>query len=137
MTLYDASNSLTLGGKILLIKLMDRDLVSSLITSNKTKYSKKELINALEVSKNLRNHIAHNSFVLNKGPYLKMVNKKDPKLTDLNDEETIKYLFSNLEKILKISSRGKILIKIKKEIKERLKAEEETNTNLIDCILLK
>lgn len=139
MTLFEASSSQTLGGKILLIKLMDRDLVSTLITSKKTKYTKNELINTLETCKKLRNHIAHNFFVLNKGPYLRMVDERIIKKNNFSEEETIKHLFSILEKILKISSRGNILKKIKKEISEKIKNSDDPHVKLshLDCLLLK
>ena len=134
-TLFNIFDSSTLGGKIILVGFFDYKIAESLLTLNRTKHTKKDLINVLEYSKRLRNHVAHNFFVLNKGPYLRMVPNDKSGNTE---QETIGLLFSNLENILKISSRGKVLLKDKKEIEKIInKDTSKIKLSKINCMLLK
>ncbi len=130
--LFDVFNSFTLGWKIEIIRSMDSFVASSLVKSTKTKYGKKDLLTYLEYSRKIRNHVAHNFFVLNKGPYLKMIDKRKIMRNNWSEEDTIKFLFSNLENILKISGRGEIIKKIRKQISNN----KNVNINNLDCTIL-
>ncbi len=133
-TLFEVFYSKTLGGKILLVELMDREIVSNLIKSKTKIFKKSELISLLEYSKRIRNHVAHNFFVLNKGPYLKMIQKSDIKKQNLNsEEENLKFLFSRLETILKINSRANPIKTLRKEIKK----QKYINLKHLDLTILK
>lgn len=132
-TLFEVFYSRTLGGKILLVGLMDRDVSATLIKSNTKKFKKEELISLLEYSKNIRNHVAHNFFVLNKGPYLRMVQKSDISKHGLKDDNSkIQFLFSKIESLLKINSRTHPVRTLRKEIAK----DDKINLKHLDIMIL-
>ena len=117
-TFFEFFYSRTLGGKIILVKFMDRDVATKLIKSHRTKFSKIELISLLEYSRRIRNYLAHNFFVLDEKPYLEMMidSSKDNKLK--TDEEKIEFLFSKLEILLRIHRRQHPIKSVIEEIEE-------------------
>lgn len=92
---------------------------------------------ALESAKKIRNHFAHNYFILNKGPYLKMTRSNE----QVSDHEKIKYLFSNVDTILKISSRNDSLQKVKNSILKEINSDPKlfrgVSLQHFDSLLLK
>lgn len=126
LSVNELFESLTLGGKIIGLSFLDRDFTKDVFTSNRTKFTKKDIISSLEYAKNIRNHLAHSYFVLDEKPYLKMCPPDD----EMNDFEKLSFLFGKVDNILKISSRNNVLKRVKASIKKELKSKTSDNSNI-------
>lgn len=136
-SVFELFESLTLGGKIICLSYLDRDFTKDVFTSNRTKFTKKDIILFLEYSKKIRNHLAHSYFVLDEKPYLKMFSTNE----SLDDSEIISQLFEKVDNILKISSRNNILKRVKASIKKEIQSNTSKKSGIsflhFNSVLLK
>lgn len=134
-TLYYSFNKLTLGSKISLLNIMDSKIIENLIKGRRSKVEKKEFIRNLELTRNLRNYIAHNAFILSNEPYIQIITAVYPNAAELSDSEKIKLLFSKVLEISKFSNRGHILNNLHKHLEKSL-GDERKQLNLLKSDLI-
>lgn len=139
----------TLGKKIQIIKFIDHEILKNIFTNKKGKtsnFTKEEFLNFLKTSKEIRNKITHNTFVLShkiwESIFNNSINKRLNIKKGLDLKEKTKLIFDELDNVLKIAGynniRERLINHINLKMKETNQDSKVLNENLnLEFILKK